>query len=67
MGKSFRDKNFYDTFDDMEDEDILYSKSYRNKKNDKKMEIQRARKKAQAERDKAIAEFVEGSDTEFSM
>lgn len=67
MGKSFRDKNFYDTFDDMEEEDILYSKSYRNKKNDKKMEIQRARKKAQAERDKAIAEFVEGSDTEFSM
>lgn len=65
MGKSFRNKDFYDTFEDMEYEDISYSKSHRNKKNDKKMEIQRARKKAQAERDKAIAEFVEGAETEF--
>lgn len=57
MGKSFNSKGF---FDDMEFEDGYSYKGSKKKsknKNDKKLEIQRARKNAQAERDRAIKEF----------
>ena len=60
MGKSFRNRDFFEDMDDMEYEN--HSRNYKkskNRKNDKKMAIQQARKKAQAERDSAIAEYAE--------
>ena len=58
MGKSFKFESFYD--DDMESEQSAQSyKNFKKHKNDKRREIQIARKKAQAERDKAIAELSE--------
>ena len=59
MGKSFNNKGFYEDFDYGYDDNSSYRGDNHkpNKKNDKKMEIQKARKKAQAERDKALAEL----------
>ena len=60
MGKSFRNRDFFEDMDNMEYEN--HSRNYKkskNRKNDKKMAIQQARKKAQAERDRAIAEYAE--------
>lgn len=63
MSKSFKKKDFYE---DLEYDDFggygchPYKKS-KGPKNDKKMEIQRARKKAQAERDAMAAEYAESS------
>lgn len=61
MGKSFKYEGFYDEFD-FEQEDNRSYRNFSKKKNDKKREIQQARKKAQAERDKAIAEYAENYD-----
>ena len=58
MGKSFK----YDDELDFEMEDNRSYRNFSKKKNDKKREIQQARKKAQAERDKAIAELSEAYD-----
>ena len=60
MGKSHRNKAMYDDFDyEFEFEDEYSEKS---KKDDKKRHIQEARRKAQAERDKAVAELMESVD-----
>jgi len=59
MGKSFKNNGFYDDYDyEYEDRGYRGSNKKSNRKNDKKMEIQQARKKAQAERDRAIKEFT---------
>ena len=60
MGKSFNNKGFFDDYDYEVDSPVLSKKP--NKKNDKKYEIQQARKKAQAERDKAISELLDSED-----
>lgn len=62
MGKSFKYEGFYDEDFDFEVEDNRSYRNFNKKKNDKKREIQQARKKAQAERDKAIAELSEAYD-----
>lgn len=62
MGKSFKYEGFYDEDFDFEMEDNRSYRNFSKKKNDKKREIQQARKKAQAERDKAIAELSEAYD-----
>ena len=62
MGKSFKYEVFYDDELDFEMEDNRSYRNFSKKKNDKKREIQQARKKAQAERDKAIAELSEAYD-----
>lgn len=62
MGKSFKYEGFYDDEFDFEVEDNRSYRNFNKKKNDKKREIQQARKKAQAERDKAIAELSEAYD-----
>lgn len=62
MGKSFNKKGF---FDDMEYEDNYSykgSKKKAYKENDKKLQIQQARKNAQAERDRAIKEFTSSQE-----
>lgn len=62
MGKSFNKKGF---FDDMEYEDNYSykgSKKKSYKENDKKLQIQQARKNAQAERDRAIKEFTSSQE-----
>lgn len=63
MGKSFRQKGFFDDYDyEYEDQFDGGRQAYKKPKkhqNDKKLEIQKARKKAQAERDKAVAEYSE--------
>ncbi len=62
MGKSFKYEHFYeDDFDGMGDNSSSYKK-FKKGKNDKKREIQMARKKAQAERDKAMAELSDDSE-----
>lgn len=61
MGKSFNRRDFYDEGFDMEYEDGYSYKGHKkksNRKNDKKLEIQQARKKAQAERDRAIRQYT---------
>lgn len=60
MGKSFSSKGFFDDMDYEENYSYRGSKkkSKSNRKNDKKLEIQQARKNAQAERDRAIKEFT---------
>ena len=62
MGKSFKYEGFYDEDFDFEVEDNRSYRNFNKKKNDKKREIQQARKKAQAERDKAIDELSEAYD-----
>lgn len=62
MGKSFKYEGFYDEEYDFEQEDNRSYRNFSKKKNDKKREIQQARKKAQAERDKAIAEYADAYD-----
>ena len=62
MGKSFKYEGFYDEDFDFEVEDNRSYRNFNKKKNDKKREIQQARKKALAERDKAIAELSEAYD-----
>lgn len=64
MGKSFNNKGFYEDFDYGYDDNSSYrgGKIKPNKNNDKKIEIQKARKKAQAERDKAILELNSEED-----
>lgn len=60
MGKSFK-KNF-DFYDDYEEMDTKKGHGYKKSKprvDDKKLEIQRARKNAQAERDRASKEFMD--------
>ena len=62
IGKSFNTKGF---FDDMEYEDNYSykgSKKKAYKENDKKLQIQQARKNAQAERDRAIKEFTSSQE-----
>ena len=62
MGKSFNKKGF---FDDMEYEDNYSykgSKKKSYKENDKKLQIQQARKNAQAERDRAINESTSSQE-----
>ena len=62
MGKSFNKKGF---FDDMEYEDNYSykgSKKKSYKENDKKLQIQQARKNAQEERDRAIKEFTSSQE-----
>ena len=61
MGKSFKYESLYDDFD-FEQEDNQSYRNFNKKKNDKKREIQQARRKAQAERDKAIAELSDDDD-----
>lgn len=58
MGKSFNSKGFFDDMDYEENYSYRGSKKKSNRKNDKKLEIQQARKNAQAERDRAIKEFT---------
>lgn len=60
MGKSFSKRDFYDDMD-FEYEDGYSHKGGKkktHKKDDKRFEIQQARKKAQAERDKANKQFL---------
>lgn len=59
MGKSFRSRDTYEDMDYMED--FSEYKRSRGKKDDKKFEIQKARKKAQAERDRAMSELSDGA------
>lgn len=63
MGKSFKNNDFYDDYDyDYEDKGYRGSNKKSDRKNDKKMQIQQARKKAQAERDRAIKAFTDSSE-----
>lgn len=64
MGKSFNNKGFFEDFDYGYEDNLTYrgNTNKPNKKNDKKIEIQKARKKAQAERDKAILELNSEED-----
>ncbi len=59
MSKSQKYKPMFD--DDYEfDYEEEYSK--KSRKDDRKMQIQQARRKAQAERDKAVADLLENSE-----
>lgn len=62
MGKSFKKNvDFYDDYEEM-DTRRGHGHSYKKSKprvDDKKLEIQRARKNAQAERDRASKEFMD--------
>ena len=60
MGKSFNSKGFFDDMDYEENYSYRGSKKKSKNKNDKKLEIQQARKNAQAERDRAIKQFTSG-------
>lgn len=60
MGKSFKKNvDFYDDFEEMDYKKGHGYKKSKHRVDDKQLEIQRARKNAQAERDRASKEFMD--------